>query len=390
MKGLQRNGLKVKLFQWAIGFANRLATLPNRLLPPPFRLIQIGSAYWQSRALYTVTELGVADCLGDDDKSSAEIAVQLNLHEDHIYRLLRMLASLGVFEECAARRFRNNRLSACLRSDHPQSVRAMILMHNSPAMSRPWFESLTPAIRTGEIPFVLTHGAELFSYMDGHPEFDTLFTEAMAAVESLTGTDYLRDFDWGRFERIIDVGGSNGSKSIAILNQHEKLRAVIFDRPSVVAGAADYWRSKLESSLLQRLEFSGGDMLDAIPEATSDRDLYLFAAIFHGMGNAQVEQILHNLRLAFGSYRPTVVIADMVAQEQHIDPTIAGFDIQMLMGTQGRERTLNEWRELLEPAGFSIREIVDVRTFARLLVVALNESAPVKAGIGKAEPGGAG
>ncbi len=373
MKGLQRNRIKAELFQRTIGVANWLATLPNRLLPPPFRLIQIGSAYWQSRALYTATELDIADCLGDGVKSSGEIAGELNLHEDHLYRLLRMLASLGVFEECSPRRFRNNKRSACLRSDHPQSVRAMILMHNSPEMSRPWYESLAPAMRTGEIPFVLTHGAELFSYMDGHPEFDALFTEAMEAVEDLAGTDYLHDFDWGRFERIIDVGGANGSKSIAILKRHEKLRALIFDRASVVAGATDHWRNRLDSSLSERLEFCAGDMLDAIPKASSDHDLYLFAAIFHGMGKEQAKQILHNLKLACGNRRPTVVIADMVAQEQHIDPTIASFDMQMLMGTRGRERTLKEWRDLVEPAGFVIREIVIVRAFFPLLVLELRD-----------------
>jgi hypothetical protein len=371
MAELQRNGLKVKLFHKAIGFANWLATLPNRLMPPPFRLIQIGSAYWQSRALCTVTELGVADALGDAQKSSADIAAELNLHEDHLYRLLRMLSSQGVFKACAGRSFRNSKLSNHLRKDHPQSVRAIILMHNSPEMSRPWFESLTPAIRSGEIPFALTHGDELFDYMNRHPDFDALFTEAMEAVEGVTGTEYLHDFAWGRFARLIDVGGSNGKKSISILQQHTSLRALVFDRPAVVAEAADYWRAKLVAPLFERLEFSGGDMLESIPPAQSDKDLYLFSAIFHGMGHTESQRILGNLKLACGSHHPTIVIAEMVAKAEDIDPTIASFDMQMLMGTRGRERNLDEWHELLESAGFVLREIVDVRSFIRLLVVEL-------------------
>lgn len=371
MSGLQRNGLKVKLFHKAVGFANKLANLPNRLLPPPIRLIQMGSAYWQSRALSAATELAIADSLGDEEKSSAEMAAELNLSEDHLYRLLRMLASLGVFEARAQRRFRNNKISACLRRDHPKSVRALILMHNSPEMSRPWFETLTPAIRSGEVPFVLSHGEELFRYMDSHPAFNALFTEAMVAVDGLAGTDYLRDFDWGRFERVIDVGGSNGKKSIAILQQTPKLRALVFDRPSVVADATDDWRDKLEPSVFERLEFSGGDMLEAIPAAQSDKDLYLFVAVFHGLGREESLRVLSNLRIACGNHRPTIVIADMLVQPQHIDPTTASFDMQMLVGTRGRERTREEWRALLEAGGFTLSEIVEVRTFAHFLVIQL-------------------
>lgn len=84
-----------------------------------------------------------------------------------------------------------------------------------------------------------------------------------------------------------------------------------------------------------------------------------------------MKRVLDNLKLASGGHRPTFVIVDTVAQEHNIDPTIAGLDLQMLMSTRGRERTLNEWRQLLGPAGVTIQEIVDVRTFARLLVARL-------------------
>jgi hypothetical protein len=369
MSRLQRNNFKVKLFMRAIALTNWLATLPNKLLPPPFRLIQIGSAYWHSRALYAAAKFAVAEALGDDEKCSDELAHELALNEDHLYRLLRMLASLGIFEECAHRRFRNNRLSERLRHDHPQSVRAMVLMHNSPEISRAWFDSLEPAIRTGEVPFILSHGEELFFYMNSHPDFDVLFTNAMEAVDGLIGSDYLDDFDWGRFERLIDVGGGNGSKSAAILQKHPYLNAVVFDRPPVVADATNYWRDNLPASVLRRLNFSGGDMFEAIPQARSKNDLYLFAAIFHGLGKQEAQRLLGNLRVACGTHRPTIVIADMLAQEQGIDPSIASFDMQMLINTRGRERTLAEWRELLITNGFTLQEIVDVRTFAKLFVI---------------------
>ncbi len=369
MQTLQRNRFKVKLFQIALRIANSLASLPNEILPPPFRIIQMGSAYWQSRALYTATELGVADALGDDIKSTKEIAQSLSLNEDHLYRLLRMLASQGIFDEHKERCFRNNKFSNCLRENHQQSVRAMVLMHNSPEISRPWFESLAPAIRSGNIPFELSHGEALFDYMNHHPNFEALFTQAMETVEGLIGTQYLEDFAWSQFERLIDVGGANGSKAIAILKQNPNIHALIFDRPSVIADAENYWQEKVSNTTLERVEFTAGDMLETIPSAQSDKDLYLFAAIFHGMGDSEAQQILANLKSACGDYSPTIVIADTIAQSQDIDPTIANFDMQMLMATRGRERTLSEWQALITPMGFSISEIVELRTFAKLLVI---------------------
>jgi len=368
VKSLQRHGIKVRLFRQTLRFGNWLARLPNKLVPPPFRVIQFGSAFWQSRALYVAAELGVADAIGDTRKSSLEIAGDLGLHADTLYRLLRFLASIGVFEESVEKSFRNNRLSNCLRKDHPQNVRDMVLLHNSPEMSRPWYESLGVAMRSGEVPFAHSHGEELFDFMDRHPEFDELFTGAMESVQALTGVGYLDDFDWNRFDRLIDVGGSNGAKTRAILERCPQLEAIVFDRPQVIAEAVDSWRGKGDE-LLSRTRFSGGDMFAALPEARSSRDIYLFIAIFHAMSDTEAERVLDNLRKACGSHRPTVAIIDAVVEEPNIDPFVASYDMQMLIGTRGRERTENEWRSLLDGSGFRLREIVGLQTFAKLLVV---------------------
>ena len=369
MAGYAKNRGKVRLYQRLIRIAHWIASLPNRVTPPPFRLLQISSAYWHSRALYVAARLGVADTLGEGERPVGQIAQSLGLHEDHLYRLMRMLASIGVFRETDARVFGNSPISAHLRADHPHSLRALVLMHHSPALVRPWVESLEEGIRSGETPFVRTHGVELFDYMDRHPDFDRLFAEAMDAVEALTGDAYLQDFDWSRFDRLIDVGGSNGAKSLAILARQPHLRALVFDRPQVVAQAREAWQGRIDPSVLARIEFAGGDMRQTIPEPRSDRDLYLFMAIFHGMGEDDGHRVLTALRQAIGTHRSAVLVVDMVAQAKDIDPSIAAFDMQMLVGTRGRERTREEWAALFAGAGFEIEEIVAVRSFPRFIVV---------------------
>jgi len=113
---------------------------------------------------------------------------------DATYRLLRLLAAMDIFTEvspvCSAQQTVH-----CLRDGNQQNVRAMILMHNSPEMSRPWYEQLEQAVRGGDIPFSLTHGQELFTYLDEHADLDSLFSSAMDCVEALAGDSFVTDFD---------------------------------------------------------------------------------------------------------------------------------------------------------------------------------------------------
>ena len=204
--------------------------------------------------------------------------------------------------------------------------------------------------------------------MDEHREFDLLFAQAMDAVESLTGDAYLADFNWGAFARIIDVGGSRGSKSIAILKSFPRLQAVVFDRPQIIEAARTHWRGKVPDEILARMEFHPGDMFEELPAAVAATDLYMFFAIFHGLSDEESGKLLGKLKSACGSKQPYILIADTVAEDMRINPSVAAFDMQMLIGTRGRERTLREWRVLLENAGFELREVIDVRTFAKFIV----------------------
>lgn len=370
---LQKNAGAVRRFAKLARFGTWLQNLPNKIVPPPFRLIQIGSAFWQSRALYIAARLDIATLLADGELSVEEIAVRIHAQPDATYRVLRMLEAMGVFEEVAPCRFRNNKLSDCLREGHPQSVRAMVLMHNSPEMSRPWFEQLEQAVRDGGIPFVLTHGQELYAYQDAHPEFDALFARAMDSVEALAGDSFATDFDWSRFDRIIDVGGSKGSKSLAILKRHPHLKALVVDRTQVIAGATEYWQGREEAALLQRISYTAGDVLASVPQAQGSRDIYLLSAVLHGFGDDECIAALRNVANAAGS-GATIAVMEMVMPDAHADPASAAFDMQMFMATRGRERTLAEWRRLFGKSGVVLQEVVGLQSFGRILVLRAGDS----------------
>lgn len=365
----QKNPGAVRRFAKLMKFAAWLQNLPNKLTPAPFRLIQIGSAFWQSRALYVAARLDLATVLGEQSLTAQALAVQVEVQPDGVFRLLRLLAALGVFEEVSPRVFRNNALSTCLRQDQPNNVRAMILMHNSPEMSAPWFEALEQGVRAGSVPFQAAHGSELYAYMDDHADFDASFATAMDSVEALTGDRFATDFDWSRFDRVIDVGGSKGSKSVAILKRHPTLKALVFDREQVVATAPAYWCSREAPELQARLSFEAGDLLTSVPLAQSDKDIYLLCAVLHGMDDANCVQALQTLARAVGTTGARIALLELVVPDVKADLASASFDLQMFMGTRGCERTLPEWQRLFQPSGLILEEQVGLQSIGNILLL---------------------
>ncbi|QPK64445.1 methyltransferase [Methylomonas sp. LL1] len=371
---LQKNAAAVRRFAKLARFGAWLQNLPNKLVPPPSRLLQIGSAFWQSRALYVAAKLDIAGALADGEASAETLAERVAADAEALYRLLRMLAAMDVFEEVSPRRFRNNKLSSCLCPDHPHSVRAMVLMHNSPEMSRPWFEQLEQGVRSGGVPFESAHGQAFYSYMDRNPEFDALFGQAMDSVEALSGDSFVTDFDWSRFERIIDVGGSKGAKSLAILKHHPHLKALVADREQIIQGAAQFWKDQGEGAVLQRMSFEACDLLQSVPKAGSDKDIYLLSAVLHGFDDGVCIAALSNVASAAAGPDATIAVMEMLMPDRRADIAATAFDMQMFVNTRGRERTLDEWRRLFDQSGLVLREVVGLRTFGKILVLRAAQS----------------
>lgn len=364
----QKHAGAVRRFARLMKLATWFQNLPNKLTPPPFRLIQIGSAFWQSRVLYVAARLDIATQLADETLSTKDIATSIGANPDATARLLRMLAAMDIFEETAPRMFRNNKLSTYLRQDHPQNVRAMILMHNSDVMSRPWYEQLERGVREGVPPFRLSHDADLFDYLDQHAEFDTLFSAAMDSVEALTGDSFATDFDWGHFGRIIDIGGSRGSKSLKILQHHPHLTALVVDRAQVIAEAEQYWITHHIAGV-ERLQFQAGDALISVPPAQNDKDIYLLSAVLHGFDDESCLTILRNLAKGCDTSGAHIALLELVLAEVRADLTGASFDMQMFMASRGRERTLREWTVLFGQSGLQLEEVIGLQSFGNILVL---------------------
>jgi len=365
----QRHPFAVRAFDIAMRISNVLSGWPNRIVPPPFRLIQIGSAIWQSRSLYVAAKLDLATVLAERRLAAKDLAAEVGADPQALRRLLRMLAAMGVFEEAEPDVWRNNRLSNALRSDLSDNVRSLILMHNSPEMSRPWLETLEQGIRSGGVPFELTHGQDIYVYMDNNPEFASLFADAMGRVEALAGNSFATEFDWGRFDRLIDIGGSRGAKSVAILKRHPNMRALVVDHSKIIMDAAEYWVGRDGAECLSRMRFEVGDVFSSVPPSIDSRDVYLLSAVLHSLDDDACTKALTIVGKAAAETGAVIVLMEMVVPDFRADLTSATFDMQMLMGTKGRERTLNEWRQIFARSGVHLVEIVGLASLGKMLVL---------------------
>jgi hypothetical protein len=237
-------------------------------------------------------------------------------------------------------------------------------------MSRPWYEALEQGVREGKVPFALCHGQEMYAYMDGHPEFDALFSRAMDEVESLGGDSFATAFDWRGFDRVIDVGGSKGAKSAAILRRNLHLRALVVDRPQVVAQARAWWSRQGDTSCKERIEFIEGDAVTGpLPAADGARDAYLLSAVLHGFDDATCVEALRQIVSAAGTTEAAIVLLELVMPERNADLTSTSFDMQMFMGTRGRERSLREWEAVFSQSGVALVEAILLAPFGRMLVL---------------------
>ncbi len=365
----QKNSLAVRFHAIVMKFAVRLQTLPLNMMPPPIRLMQLGSAFWQSRVLYVAVRLDIATVLGDDRLSAERIAAEVGAEPAAVGRLLRMLAANGTFEQCGPETFRNNKASDCLRGDRPGNTRAMVLMHNAPPISRPWYERLEDGVRSGKPPFELAHGMEFFDYLDSHGEFADLFAEAMDCVEQLSGDSFAKDFDWGKFERIVDIGGSKGSKALAILKRHPRLEALVIDSEPVIRLGERFWQGKVEQQVLARLSFQVGDMFDRLPRAEGDKDLYLLSAVLHGYSDRECVRALRNIVRALDGSGARIAVLEMVLDDTAVDLTGTMLDMQMFVCTRGRERTFADWQTVFRRSGLQLEDVVGLRTFGKIMVL---------------------
>ena len=320
----------------------------NHDAPPPERMFHMITSYWVSQAVGTFAELGFADQLAAGGKSARDGAAAVGTDPDATSRLLRMLASVGVVAQDDTR-FTLTPLGATLRADVPGSMRDMARAQTMPGHWLPWGR-LTDAIRTGTRQTAAALGMEIFDHYANHAGEREAFVAAMNGLSSLVAKEAPRVYDASAHRVVCDVGGSSGTIAAGFLRANPTLRGIVFDLPEVAPRAT---AALAEAGLADRCRAVGGDFFADVPVA----DLYVMKHVLHDWNDEQCTTILRNCaqHLEPGG---RLLLLEMVIPDDGRPSAAQLMDLNMLVVTQGRERTAGQYAELLAAAGL---RLVDVR-----------------------------
>jgi hypothetical protein len=321
---------------------------------PQLQMRSLLMGFVVSRALQVAAELGLADALARGPKDGDTLAREVGARADTTNRLLRALASFGVFEQLPDGRFGNTPSSEYLRRDVPGSLRAMAQMYGDEALWQAWagFEA---SVRRGESSFAHVHGSPMFEYLTTHPESARRFDEAMTASSRFVNEALIEAYDWSRFGTLVDVAGGVGSTLSAILRANAGMQGVLFDLPHVIERGRDYLA---QQGVAARCRTEAGSFFDAIPGGA---DAYFMKHIIHDWDDANCLLILRNCRSAMPDHAK-LLIAERVLPPGAEPSPARMMDLVMLALTDGgRERTQQEFQELFARAGLRLARVVPTR-----------------------------
>ena len=318
--------------------------------PPHVQVIQLATSFWVSKALYAAAYLGIADLLKDGPEDVERLAAATGTHAPSLRRVLRLLASHGLFRTDEQGRFALTPLSQTLQSDAPGAARSTIV-----ALCGPWvwasFGEILHSLRTGETGMEKAYGQGIFDFLAQNPEEAKHFNAAMIGFHGSEPAAVAQAYDFSGIQTLVDVGGGTGNLLGTILQAHSHLRGVLFDVPHVAA-AAEQRLATL--GLADRCQVTSGDFFQAVPEGG---DAYLLSHVIHDWDEDECLTILKNCRRAIGP-SGRLLIVEMVIPPGD-EPSLGKLlDIVMLVLPGGQERTEAQYRALLEKAGFRLSRVV--------------------------------
>jgi hypothetical protein len=334
-----------------------------------------------TRSISVVTNLKIADYLVEGPKRIDQLAEKTNSHPDSLYRILRMLSSVGIFaevkEEAAdngSKQFKLTPMASLLQSNEKNSIKNLSLLLNIESFKRA-LDDLLYTVQTGENAFKHANDLNLFEYLQQNQKDAEIFNNAMTSLTSSQVSSISSMYDFSQFNSIVDIGGGQGSLLFTILKNNSKLHGILFDLPYAIESAKNRIESDgstLDSSIRSRCKLIAGDFFKSIPSgSTATADGYILKNVILNWDDKSATVILKNCLQAMKSIvksnqegkqkvNTKLLIIDVIMPPEGNEAFIGKFlDIQMLVLTQsGKIRTEKEFSKLLNSCGFDITNII--------------------------------
>jgi O-methyltransferase domain/Dimerisation domain len=319
---------------------------------PAGNLVHLVTGVWVSKLIYLAAKLGIADLLKDHPKDVEELARATETHAPSLHRILRALASVGVFKEVELGCFTLTPMANLLRSDVAGSLRAFTIMLDESWQWRPW-EDILYSAKTGRPNFDRTFGLPLFDYLNQSLEAGKVFDNAMTSFSLQSAAAVTAAYDFSQIKSIVDVGGGNGVLLAEILKANPHLRGTLFDLPKVIERAKQ--QKHLETAELRgRYQYAAGNFFESCPKGA---DAYILSRIIHDWDDDQSAAILKNCRKAIAENGKLLLVEHVIPLGN--DPDFGKLlDIEMLVMVTGRERSKQEFEELYQATGFKLSRII--------------------------------
>lgn len=314
--------------------------------PDPAPVLDLIEAFRRSKTMFTAVRLGLFDLLDEAPATAERLAARTGAQPEALERLLEGCAALGLLERREGV-FANTALArAYLTRGSPQSL-AGYIRYSDEALYRLWGE-LEAAVREGGARWQQVFGARgsLFDHFYRTEEARADFLAGMHGLGLLSSPAIVRVFNLNAYETLVDLGGGTGHLAIAACERYGRMRATVFDRQDVIESAR---RQISASPARDRIACLAGDFFhDPLPRAS----LYALSKILHDWSDERSLELLRRVRAALEP-GGAVLIAEMLLDEDRCGPASAAMQsLNMLVCTEGRERTESEYRALLEAAGF--------------------------------------
>jgi precorrin-6B methylase 2 len=326
--------------------------------PSRASLIDMAQGYFRGKVLCAAVRLGIADALGDNEKTLDQLAVETASNADALYRLLRALASLGVVEEVAPARFALAPFGEPLKRDAPNTVWASIVFW-ADLLADSW-TYLPECVRAGGKSGVAAamEREGVTSRWSRDSQATAIFHSVFAEPGADANAPFAAAFDFSQFPVVADLGGAGGGLLAAILTANPQARGILVDRQEAVDRATQRLKAV---GLADRCQLAAGDLLQAVPPGA---DAYIMKCVLHGYGDDDARRILQNCHAAMAQDSrlliiETVLPARIDAADARVEQMFMS-DLNMLTVTGGRERNATEWTSLLSSAHFGQHRVITI------------------------------
>lgn len=323
---------------------------------PAEQMMQWITAKWITKPIYVVAELGIADLMCDGPKSVDDLAKETDVHAPTLFRILRALASVGVFVETEDRVFGLTPLSQCLCSNALRPIARMFL---SEWHDKAW-NGLSQTVRTGKPGFDSSFGKPAFEWFEQNPLERSMLDQGQAAKAFGFADAIIENHDFSGCTSICDIGGGRGAFLIQLLSHYPDTTGYVADLPGAVASAE---RAIANTNLSDRCQAIAYDFNKEAPPIC---DAYFLVNVLHDWEDDICIRILKNIAGSMNATSRLWIIEYLLAPGPGFSVAKL-LDLEVLVMGGGRERTIDEYKTLLNSAGLELSKTIPLKTGPTLM-----------------------